>query len=63
MELTDKKTKNESSGIFKTTQNTNSLANAEADIQFWTCRKCGMAEREEDDMWCEHCIKASGELK
>ena len=57
-ELTHNKTKNENSRIFSTTENKNSIPNAEADIQFWTCKKCGMAEREEDDMWCEHCIKA-----
>ena len=57
-ELIHNKTKNENSRIFSTTENKNSIPNAEADIQFWTCKKCGMAEREEDDMWCEHCIKA-----
>ena len=38
-ELTHNKTKNENSRIFSTTENKNSIPNAEADIQFWTCKK------------------------
>lgn len=56
-ELTDNKTKNENSRIFSTTENKNSIPNAEADIQFWTCRNCGACEREEQDkdMFCKNC--------
>jgi hypothetical protein len=55
-ELTDNKKKEEDSRIFSTTENKNSITNAEADIQFWTCRNCGVCEREEQDMFCINCI-------
>jgi len=62
-ELIHNKTKNENSRIFSTTENKNSIPNAEADIQFWTCRKCGACEREEQSMFCIHCIDIEDPLE